>query len=364
MELWSSCLLRSSFCIFSSRSWTQLLSLQPKVQSSAHDLLARGLFHDRVIPPISSLKLELVIDDVLSFARQEMNKTPAARRRSRLVRHSVPKMKHLRRHFGIPNPYSQSMLCIAVTDNWQRLDNLCKKSSISLSRPIASVRRAVGSEHSRRVDGVRRAQASVGRRFMLKTDIAAFNPSIYTRSIPWSIHGKEVARSKRAKNWYGNQLDTSMCETQDRQIGGIPIGPDTSFLIAEVIASRMDAMLERIMKQKLRGVRYIDDYSLYFRTRSEAERALAALYGVTQAFELQISGPKTEIIEIPEAIELEWKTELRLIRFPSDGRATGLKAFFDRGCYLAKRAWSTQTRNAGILSPFPRSVSIRMSQAA
>src|SRR5438046_6074600 len=115
---------------------------------SAGDLLARGLFHDRIIPPISSLKLVPVMDDVLAFARAEMNKSATARRRSRLVRHSVPKMKHLRRHFGIPNPYSQSMLCIAVAENWERLDNLCKKSSIPLSRPIPSSRRAVASEHS------------------------------------------------------------------------------------------------------------------------------------------------------------------------------------------------------------------------
>src|SRR5687767_14043283 len=105
---------------------------------SAGDLLARGLFHDRIVPPISSLKLLWVMDDLLAFARAEMNKKSDARRRSRLVRHSVPKMKHLRRHFGIPNPYCQSMLSIAVAENWDRLDELCKKSSVALSRPVPS----------------------------------------------------------------------------------------------------------------------------------------------------------------------------------------------------------------------------------
>jgi hypothetical protein len=304
---------------------------------SAGDLLVRGFFHDRIIPPISSLKLSLVRDDLLAFARAEMKKKTEARQRSRLVRHSVPKMKHLRRHFGIPNPYSQSMLCIAVSENWDRLDNLCQKSSVSLSRPIPSSHRAVASEHSRRIEGVRRSQSSVGRRFLLKADIASFYPSIYTHSIPWAIHGKAVARSKRAKNWYGNHLDAWIRETQDRQTGGIPIGPDTSFLIAEVIASRMDVMLEKMMKQKLRGVRYIDDYHLYFKTRAEAEKALAALHVVTQSLELQINGPKTEIIEVPEPIEPEWKTDLRLIKVLSDSRATGVKAFFDRASTLARQ---------------------------
>jgi hypothetical protein len=304
---------------------------------TASDLLLRGLFHDRIIPPISSLNLEPVIQQVFAFAREEMDKSASARRRSRLVRHSVPKMKHLRRHFGVPNPYSQAMLCIAVAENWERLDSLCKKSALSLSRPIASSKRAVSSEHSRRVEGVRRAQASVGRRFMLKADISSFYPSIYTHSIPWAIHGKEVARSRRANNWYGNQLDTWMRETQDRQTGGIPIGPDTSFLIAEVIASRIDVLISKLMKNQIRGVRYLDDYHLYFRTRSEAEKALAALHSVTQMFELQINGPKTEIVEIPEPIEPEWKTALRLSRIFRDERATGIKAFFDRASLLAQQ---------------------------
>jgi hypothetical protein len=170
---------------------------------------------------------------------------------------------------------------------------------------------------------------------MLKADIATFYPSIYTHSIPWAIHGKETARSKRAGKWYGNQLDIWTRDTQDRQTGGIPIGPDTSFLIAEVIASRMDLQLSKMLRQELKGVRYIDDYHLYFATRTDAERALAALHTVTQAFELQLNAPKTEIVEVPEAIEPRWKTELRLIDIQSDERATGVKAYFDRACELA-----------------------------
>ena len=40
-------------------------------------------------------------------------------------------------------------------------------------------------------------------------------------------------------------------------------------------------------------------------------------------------------VSIPEPIEPEWKTELRLIRIPSDSRATGVKAFFDKASFLA-----------------------------
>ena len=303
---------------------------------STQDLLTRGYFHDRIIPPLSSLSLADAYGEIAAFARREMKKDVGKRKRSRLVRHSVPKLKHLRRHFGVPNPYAQAILCIAVAKYWRQLDGICKKSPIFLSRPVNSTKRSVAAEHSRRIEGVQRAQRSVGARFMLRTDLATFYPSIYTHSIPWAIHGKEVARSRRAKSWYGNQLDTWMRETQDRQTGGIPIGPDTSFLIAEVIASRLDERLRRLLGKELHDVRYIDDYHLYFKSRSEAEQALAALHTVSQEFELQLNGFKTEIVELPESIEPAWKTDLRLLPIRSDKRATGVKAFFDRASALAE----------------------------
>src|SRR6266851_8054294 len=102
-------------------------------EPTADDLLIRGLFHDRIIPPLSSLSLSNVIADIFAFARREMKKKE--RKRSRLVRHSVPKLKHLRRHFGIPNPYSQAMLCLSIAKHWNKIDSLCGKSTVSLSRP-------------------------------------------------------------------------------------------------------------------------------------------------------------------------------------------------------------------------------------
>jgi hypothetical protein len=312
---------------------------------TAEDLLTRGFFHDRIIPPLSSLSLSGIIEEIFDSARKEMQKESRKRQRSRLVRHSVPKLKHLRRHFGIPNPLNQAVLCLCIAEHWEELHAICKQSSVSLSVPTVSSKRSLAAEHSRRAEGVRRAQSSVGKRFMLKTDIATFYPSVYTHSIPWAIHGKDEARSPQASHWYGNELDRWVQGTQDRQTGGIPIGPDTSFLIAEVIGSRIDVQLEKMLGQELRGVRYIDDYHLYFSTRAEAEKALAYLHTVTQGFELQLNGLKTEIQDVPEPIEPPWKTDLRLIRIRSDKQATGVKAFFDRAC-----DWAIQFPSDSVLT--------------
>ena len=63
---------------------------------------------------------------------------------------------------------------------------------------------------------------------------------------------------------------------------------------------------------------------------------MAALHTVTQSYELQLNGLKTEIVELPESIEPAWKTDLRLLRIRSDARATGIKAYFDRAAALAR----------------------------
>jgi hypothetical protein len=107
-----------------------------------------------------------------------------------------------------------------------------------------------------------RAARSVGKRFVLTADFSRYYPSIYTHAIPWAIHGKAAARADITL--FGNRLDERIRESQDsqdKQTGGIPIGPDTSFLIGEVVAAAIDRRLEDKIG-KLHGTRFVDDYYL------------------------------------------------------------------------------------------------------
>jgi hypothetical protein len=61
------------------------------------------------------------------------------------------------------------------------------------------------------------------------------------------------------------------------------------------------ALLSRV--PALRGTRLIDDYSLYFSTLAEAEKALAVLHQVSRDFEFEINDPKTELIPLPERLD-------------------------------------------------------------
>lgn len=202
------------------------MAAQP--QLPADDLLTRGYFHDRVIPPLNSTGLLPALGELKNIAKP-------GKIRSRCTYHSVPKRKHLRRLLSIPNPLHQTALAVEIEGHWADLESFCKQSTISLSVPKPSTERALESSYGINAQAVQRSLRSVGARYVLKTDISRFYPSIYTHSVAWAIHGKEKAQADNSL--YGNRLDKRISDTQDRQTGGIPTGPDSSFLIGEIMGS-------------------------------------------------------------------------------------------------------------------------------
>jgi hypothetical protein len=223
-----------------------------------------------------------------------------------------------------------------IVSGWSQLQTVFAPSLISLSVPTSSNSRAVESLFSRNDETALRARRSVGCRYLLTTDIVRFYPSIYTHSIPWALHTKAVARKDPKNLLLGNRLDVCTRESQDKQTGGIPIGPDTSFVLGEVISSAMDWHLQQALGNiPLRGTRFIDDYNLYFENRGDAERGIAAIHGVARSFELEINDTKTEISELPEALEPSWKTHLRGMEL--DESASSVQALFDHATEFIPR---------------------------
>jgi hypothetical protein len=109
------------------------------------DLMTKGYFPDRVIPPVNSFGLAKALPEMLAYITPLMAgmlKKPN-KSRSRCVSHSVPKRKHLRRTLSIPNPMYQCMAALEVTAEWQSIHEFCLQSPISLSIPIVGGNRAV-----------------------------------------------------------------------------------------------------------------------------------------------------------------------------------------------------------------------------
>jgi hypothetical protein len=177
---------------------------------------------------------------------------------------------------------------------------------------------------------------SAGCRFHLYADFARYYSSIYTHSIAWALHGKDAARKdEKTRKLAGNQIDPLVRATQDRQSVGIPVGPDTSLIIAEIIATSIDQQIQD--DGITQGLRYVDDFHLYFRSRGGCEQAIATLHAACRQYELDINDTKTLIEEVPDFSEPSWKSVLSASSF--NGKtvsAADLLSYFNAAFQLSQ----------------------------
>ncbi len=110
--------------------------------------------------------------------------------------------------------------------------------------------------------------------------------------------------------------------SQNQQTMGIPIGPDTSFIAAEIIACHIDELFEKKLKKKridFVGYRYYDDFSLYFNSELAAQIALTELKSILSEFELRINDDKTTISRTHNKLESDWALAIKSFYFrPSE----------------------------------------------
>lgn len=92
------------------------------------------------------------------------------------------------------------------------------------------------------------------------------------------------------------------------QTNGIPIGPDTSLLIAETLLCKVDAELAKL---NIAGLRYVDDYELVFDNQAQALEGLSIFQEVLLGFELHLNPAKTKILPLPQRIEETWVDTLK-----------------------------------------------------
>lgn len=234
-----------------------------------------------------------------------------------LAKHNLARKGKLRRILGIPNPLLFYNTAREVVDCWKDIDAALHSSMLTATRIIADYggQRGLAPEHGPPDFPRLRARHRTNRRYLLVADILQFYPSLYTHTIPWAIHGKPVGKAAM-NDWSlpGNRLDFWMRQAQDRQTRGVPIGPDTSRLIAELVLVGVDQLIQKRVPG-LQGFRALDDYELSFRTRSEAESALAELQSALAEYELQLNESKTDILELPLPLEGAWPLALRDFRF-------------------------------------------------
>lgn len=283
--------------------------------TTAGDLCERGFLPQELPPPFSSQSFGALV-------RTGWNPS-LSNTASSCASHNLFRWGSLRRKISIPNPLAFVPLAREIELQWSQLQPLLGLSPWSLTRPVVSSTRAVERQHDHRVLLVAKATARAGHRYALRADVSRFYQSVYTHTLEWAVHTKGAVKSNRAlprsqrQALWGSALDDRHRNLQDGQSVGIPIGPDTSLVAAELLLARVDHTLSQ--RVQCTGYRYLDDYELCFPTLAAAESALSALQEVLAQYELALNPSKTAVFELPEGLEAPWTRALRRIRLRRAG---------------------------------------------
>lgn len=305
------------------------------------NLLAKGIFPSQIPPCFHTTMLA---DRAYAITRQFNKLTLTARKciNTRPETFSVARISHSRRLTSIVNPVTQFYLCHAIAKNWKRLEKHYSRSSLSLSKPALNGEstRAISFTPIRKLHEIRMLE-SAGYKYILISDISQFFPTIYTHTIDWALRGKEKSKESQYKSLknLGNDLDKLVRYCQSNQTIGLPIGPDSSHIIAEIIGVGIDLEFTTRLGGVPSGFRFVDDYYLCFESQESAERALAKLTSSMAQFELKINSLKTKIIKIEDISDETWKYPLQQFPFQDKQikQKNDINHYFDLAFNLANK---------------------------
>jgi len=292
------------------------------------DILSKGYFPEELPPCFTTTGFALAC----SFP-SGAPKGFRAPKMAQLCNFSLAKAGNarFRRQLSLVNPINFFQIATAIASNWTTLESRMGTSTLSMSRAVyrPSGKRALSHFSYSRADHVDRQAKDRGpAKAILFADISEFYHSIYTHSISWALHTKAIAKTP-ARGRLGDRLDRAIQNAQYGQTIGIPIGPDTSLVIAEVILSALEENL-RLHMPHLRGSRFVDDFTLAFPDYASAEKALAILQEELLQFELRLNPRKTSVRMSPVCLEPEWVSELRKFEIRNNsGQRGDLIAYFD-----------------------------------
>ena len=280
----------------------------------ASTLLEKGYFCAELPPPFTSSQFAKEYKKLFTSAQLDtIGRTIVGT--SECIYYSIPKAGYSRRNLGIPNPLHYSLLAESLEANSTQITRHLK-SSISSSTPKkdSEGRRAFVTKDDFASFVRKRFLISKESSFELKIDISRYYSTIYTHIFAWALHNRDVAKKKRhVRNLLGNTLDYRVRALQSAQTMGIPIGPDASFILAELIGARLDKEISKRFPG-IKSARYIDDFYFYLESRAKAEIVLKFAQSLLSEYLLSPNDEKTVIKEFPFNTDPEWKVTLRSLK--------------------------------------------------
>lgn len=135
--------------------------------------------------------------------------------------------------------------------------------------------------------------------YLIHADISNCYPSIYTHTIPWALHTKQIAKKYRfAKpSLLGNIIDSHLQAMNCGQTNGIPQGSVLMDFLAEILLGAVDQALSVQLKKekisKFKILRYRDDYRIFAHNHTEGMFILKILSEILSEFSLKLNALKT-----------------------------------------------------------------------
>ena len=281
-------------------------------------LLETGYFPEELPPPFTTSDIATYrgsIATAWAALPGEYPKTVPAQ-------YSNPRVKNSRRILSIVNPIAQLNISKLIADHWVEIKRRLRRTKYAIEELEIKLNeiRAVPPP-DRTLLGLRRLEISAAYDHVLLADISRFYGTLYTHAIPWALHTKNWCKSnlnnKAAyEGTLGARLDKAVRKGQDNQTLGIPVGPDTSRIISEIVGVAIDENLPgQLSSNGKRAFRFVDDWHIGFDSIGEAESAVASIAAACRIYELELNFDKTRILNSSSSVGTLWPIELREHRF-------------------------------------------------
>lgn len=245
-----------------------------------------------------------------------------------------PRFNNTDRLHSVVNPISHLLLSSLIAKHFHKLKNVERESSYSLSpsvfdwsgqralpRPIFSKRDEFTSRLSPRFE------------YTVTTDVRSFYPSVHTGSIAWAVHGRQASK-QLSPALFANEIGLIVRNGQGGQTTGLPVGPDTSRILAEVVASRIDTDINEVLNMRDGdAARFVDDFTFGCNSVEEGRRVIAEVRRAVALFEMDIGKEKTNIEPTNHLAFVGWEAYLKS-HLPPDGPNKPDKLAFERFFYV------------------------------
>lgn len=133
-------------------------------------------------------------------------------------------------------------------------------------------------------------------KYIIRTDISNFYPSVYTHIFEWIFKGYDNEN-------LGKIIDKLVSYSNQARTNGIPIGSAMSDFLGEIILSHIDKKIsEELQGMDFIGGRFKDDYRILCKSEEDAQKVLSHLNQKLQEYHLRINEEKTAIFSLPEGL--------------------------------------------------------------